>query len=96
MLRDDFTSATCSTTLALAAVFAVMTVGSAAAWSPSLVGGTVGLALAHAFEAAYIAQTIVRPITSGLKKIHDGISGLAKGSSSTGAGDGVRPPCRTY
>ena len=62
-----------------------MTVGSAAAQCPDLVGGSIGLALAHAFEAAYIAQTIVRPITSGLKKIHDGISGIAKGSSSTGA-----------
>jgi len=58
-----------------------------------LVGGTVGLALGHAFEAAYTAQTIARivnPITNGLKKIHDGMSGSAKDSSSTGAGNGVQ------
>jgi P-type conjugative transfer protein TrbL len=72
-----------------ALVFAFMTVGIPHTVA-SLVGGSIGLALAHAFEAAYIAQTIVRPITSGLKKIHDGISGFAKGSSSTGAGDGVQ------
>ncbi len=70
-------------------VFAFMTVGIPQTVA-SLVGGSIGLALAHAFEAAYIAQTIVRPITTGLKKIHDGISGLAKGSSSTAPGDGVQ------
>jgi hypothetical protein len=73
---------------ALALVFAAMTIGIPHTVS-SLVGGSIGLALAHAFEAAYIARTIVSPITSGLKKIHDGISGSAKGSS-TGAGDGVQ------
>ncbi len=72
----------------LAVVFAIMTIGIPHTVS-SLVGGSIGLALAHAFEAAYIARTIVSPITSGLKKIHDGISGFAKGSS-TGAGDGVQ------
>ena len=74
---------------ALALVFAAMTVGIPHTVS-SLVGGSIGLALAHAFEAAYIAQTIVRPITSGLKKIHDGISSRGSGSSSMGAGDGVQ------
>ena len=71
----------------LSVVFAIMTIGIPHTVS-SLVGGSIGLALAHAFEAAYIARTIVSPITSGLKKIHDGISGLAKGSSSSG--DGVQ------
>jgi type IV secretion system protein TrbL len=70
---------------ALALVFAAMTIGIPHTVS-SLVGGSIGLALAHAFEAAY---TIVSPITSGLKKIHEGISGSAKGSS-TSAGDGVQ------
>src|SRR3984957_13210496 len=74
---------------ALALVFAAMTVGIPHTVS-SLVGGSIGLALAHAFEAAYIARTIVSPITSGLKKIHDGISGSAKGNSGTGAGDAVQ------
>lgn len=72
-----------------ALVFAFMTVGIPQTVA-SLVGGSIGLALAHAFEAAYIAQTIVRPISTGLKKIHDGISGLAKGSSSTAPGNGVQ------
>lgn len=72
---------------ALALVFAAMTVGIPHTVA-SLVGGSIGLALAHAFEAAYITQTIVRPITSGLKKIHDGVSSLAKGNgSNTGASD---------
>jgi P-type conjugative transfer protein TrbL len=74
---------------ALALVFAAMTIGIPHTVS-SLVGGSIGLALTHAFEAAYIAQTIVRPITSGLKKIHDGISGRRNGNNSTGAGDGVQ------
>jgi type IV secretion system protein TrbL len=74
---------------ALALVFAAMTIGIPHTVS-SLVGGSIGLALTHAFEAAYIAQTIVRPITSGLKKIHDGISSRGNGSGSTGAGDGVQ------
>jgi P-type conjugative transfer protein TrbL len=72
----------------LAIVFATMAIGIPHTVS-NLVGGSVGLALAHAFEAAYIARTIVSPITSGLKKIHDGISGFTKGSSA-GAGDGVQ------
>jgi P-type conjugative transfer protein TrbL len=72
---------------ALALVFAAMTVGIPHTVA-SLVGGSIGLALAHAFEAAYITQTIVRPITSGLKKIHDGVSSLAKGNGgNAGAGD---------
>src|SRR5262244_3992805 len=32
-----------------------------------ITSGTVGLALSHAFEAAFIAQTVVRPITSALR-----------------------------
>jgi hypothetical protein len=52
---------------ALAVVFAVVTVA-VPSMAADLVGGTVGLALAHAFEAAYIARTIVSPITSGSGK----------------------------
>lgn len=33
----------------------------------SIAGGTIGLALNHAFESAYIAQTVIRPITSALQ-----------------------------
>jgi len=72
----------------LAVVFAIMTIGIPHTVS-SLVGGSIGLALAHAFEAVYIARTIVSPITSGLKKIHEGISGFTKGGS-TGAADGMQ------
>lgn len=33
----------------------------------SIAGGTLDLALSHAFEAAFIAQTVIRPITSVLQ-----------------------------
>jgi hypothetical protein len=32
-----------------------------------IASGTIGLALSHAFEAAFIAQTVIRPITSALQ-----------------------------
>jgi type IV secretion system protein TrbL len=51
---------------ALALVFAAMVVGIPHTVS-SLVGGSIGLAFAHAFEAAFIARTIVRPISSALQ-----------------------------
>ena len=80
----------------LAVVFAIMTIGIPHTVS-SLVGGSIGLALAHAFEAAYIAQTIVRPITSGLKKIHDGISRFRKRKQRhEGPAMVCRVPCKTY
>ncbi len=48
----------------------------------SIAGGTVGLALSHAFEAAFIAQTVIRPITSALQA---GFSKAAQlGNGSTG------------
>ncbi len=71
---------------ALALVFAAMTIGIPHTVS-SLVGGSIGLALAHAFEAAYIARTVISPITSGLKKISDGIAGLAKGGAADNRGE---------
>ena len=63
---------------ALAAVFATISVA-VPSMAAELVGGTVGLALAHAFEAAYVAQTIVHPITSGLKKLGDKITSSRNG-----------------
>lgn len=66
---------------ALAAVFAAVTVA-VPSMAADLVGGTIGLALAHAFEAAYTAQTItkiVNPITAGLKKVSDGVASIANG-----------------
>jgi type IV secretion system protein TrbL len=62
---------------AFAIVFAILCVGIPHTVA-SLVGGSIGLALAHAFEAAYIARTIISPISSGLKKISDGVANLAK------------------
>ena len=70
-----------------AITFAVITVA-VPSMAADLVGGTVGLALAHAFEAAYTAQTIARivnPITSGIKKVSEGIAGLGSGKG-TGSG----------
>jgi len=74
---------------ALAAVFAAVTVA-VPSMAADLVGGTVGLALAHAFEAAYTAQTIARivnPITAGLKKVSEGVANLSPDKSNSGSGE---------
>lgn len=71
---------------AFAIVFAILSIGIPHSVA-SLVGGSIGLALAHAFEAAYIARTVITPITSGLKKISDGVANLAKGSGRDGSGE---------
>ncbi len=55
----------------------------------SIAGGTVGLALSHAFEAAFIAQTVIRPITSALQTGFSKAAQLGNGSAgnnSEGAG----------
>ena len=47
----------------------------------SIAGGTVGLALSHAFEAVFIARNVVQPITSAL---HAGSGKLARlGTAAT-------------
>ena len=54
----------------------------------SIAGGTVGLALSHAFEAAFIAQTVIRPITSALQTGFNKVAQLGNagaGSSSSEA-----------
>src|SRR5271163_714356 len=53
-----------------------------------IAGGTVGLALSHAFEAAFIAQTVIRPITSALQTGFNKVAqlGNAAGSSSEATG----------
>ncbi len=74
---------------ALAAVFAAVTVA-VPSMAADLVGGTVGLALAHAFEAAYTAQTIakiVNPITAGLKKVSEGVASMGGGKANTPNGE---------
>ena len=80
---------------ACSVVFAAVTIGIPQHGERSLVGGMSGLALAHAFEAAYIARTIVSPITSGFKRIHDGISGSEKAIAPEPA-TVRRAPCKTY
>ncbi|MGO9605793.1 MAG: P-type conjugative transfer protein TrbL [Candidatus Binataceae bacterium] len=66
---------------ALAILFAILTIGIPHTVS-SLVGGSIGLALAHAFEAAYIARTIINPVTAGLRSISSGVSSLAGSKGS--------------
>lgn len=45
----------------------------------SIVGGTAGLALSHAFEAAYLARTLTTPMVSAVKSISRYASDLARG-----------------
>ena len=45
----------------------------------SIAGGTVGLALSHAFEAAFIARTVIRPITSALQTGFNKVSQIGTG-----------------
>jgi type IV secretion system protein TrbL len=76
---------------ALAAVFAALTVA-VPSMAADLIGGTVCLALAHAFEAAYTAQTIARivnPITASLRKVSEGVASLSRGRDGAG-GDPVQ------
>jgi hypothetical protein len=51
---------------ALAIVFMIVCVA-VPHMAANIAGGTIGLALSHAFEAAFIAQTVIRPITSALQ-----------------------------
>ena len=46
-----------------------------------IAGGTVGLALAHAFESAYIAQTIIRPITGALQTGFNKVAQIGNGNA---------------
>ena len=52
----------------------------------SIAGGTVGLALSHAFEAAFIAQTVIRPITSALQTGFSKAAQLGTGSTGNNSG----------
>jgi hypothetical protein len=47
----------------------------------SIAGGTIGLALSHAFEAAYVAQTIIRPITSALQTGFNKVAQIGNGNA---------------
>ncbi len=50
----------------------------------SIAGGTVGLALSHAFEAAFIAQTVIRPITSALQTGFNKVTQIGGKADSNG------------
>lgn len=52
--------------VAMSVVFVIVTLA-VPYTAAGIVSGTVGLALSHAFEAAYVAQTVVRPITTALQ-----------------------------
>jgi hypothetical protein len=55
----------------------------------NIAGDTVGLALSDAFEAAFIAQTVIRPITSALQTGFGRLSQIGKsGSDKTTEGAG--------
>jgi type IV secretion system protein TrbL len=65
--------------VALAAVFCSICVA-VPSLAAELVGGTAGLSIAHAFEAAYTARTvanIVTPLSHGLRKVSDVVNALA-------------------
>jgi type IV secretion system protein TrbL len=66
---------------AIAIVFMIVSIA-VPHMAAGIAGGTVGLALAHAFEAAYIAQTIIRPITSALQTGFNKVAQI--GNSSAG------------
>src|SRR6266851_5420866 len=62
-----------------------------------IVSGTVGLALNHAFEAAFIAKTIINPITSGFRAISNNAIRAFGGSDGSvearfRANEGIQAP----
>src|SRR3984957_14031030 len=66
---------------ALAVVFATLSVA-VPSMAADLVGGTVGLAIAHAFEAAYTAQTIAK-IVNPITQLGAAISGRNKDKAAS-------------
>jgi type IV secretion system protein TrbL len=65
---------------ALAIVFMIVTIA-VPHMAAGIAGGTIGLALNHAFEAAFISQSVIRPITSALQT---GFNKVAQIGSSGG------------
>ena len=47
----------------------------------SIAGGTIGLALSHAFEAAFVTRSIVSPITSALQTGFNKVSQIGNGKA---------------
>jgi hypothetical protein len=55
----------------------------------SIAGGTVGLALSHAFEAVFIARSVIRPITSALQTGFNKLAQVGDGNAgNNGAATG--------
>jgi type IV secretion system protein TrbL len=69
---------------ALAIIFMIVTIA-VPHMAASIAGGTIGLALSHAFEAAYVAQTIIRPITSALQTGFNKVAQIGNGSAGSGS-----------
>lgn len=69
---------------ALSIVFLIVTIA-VPYTAAGIAGGTVGLALNHAFEAAYVAQTVVRPITTALQTGLNKVAQIGDGSGDTNA-----------
>ena len=67
---------------ALAIIFMIVTIA-VPHMAASIAGGTIGLALSHAFEAAYVAQTIIRPITSALQTGFNKVAQIGSGSAGS-------------
>jgi hypothetical protein len=65
---------------ALSIVFMIVCIA-VAHMTSSIAGGTIGLALSDAFEAAYVAQTIIRPITSALQTGFNKVAQTGNGSA---------------
>ncbi len=70
---------------ALSIIFMIVTV-SVPHMAAGIAGGTIGLALSHAFEAAFIARTVIRPITSALQAGFNKVSQIGSGNGAS-AGD---------
>jgi hypothetical protein len=68
--------------VAMSIVFVIVTLA-VPYTAASIVSGTVGLALSHAFEAAYVAQSVVRPITSALQTGFSKVAQIGKGSGDS-------------
>jgi hypothetical protein len=49
----------------------------------SIAGGTIGLAFSRAFEAAYVPQTIIRPITSALQTGFNKVAQIGNGNAGS-------------
>lgn len=69
---------------AFSVVFAIVTIA-VPHMAASIAGGTIGLALNHAFEAAFIARTVIRPIASALQTGLSKISQIGNGKPTSEA-----------